>query len=458
MKSQAGFTHIALVLVLVLSAIIGVAVIQNKTDFLAKAAPLTKGKPTPKPSPTPTPAPSVGPRAFPDTSNGIFIFNDQISSTTDALYKFAATHYVGAQKMTVSIIRKIRSYNPNFIHLHYRLGQQLGYRTADSSCNLTGSYVQIIDGDNWVTEWPGDSVVQDEWFYKYDGQRVYSCWDHYLMEIDNPAWRQWWSTQVLGQLQRNEADGVFADSYSIPNYFGDIYRPHLPIVDSTFEATWAAKEKAFTDYIRSRFAGKYYWIPNIGSYTTTRDPSDYSGVDGGFIEGFVEGGAGRYYPDFDWKLQLNRILGLENKSKIMILQSYPDPANVNERMYILGSYLLIKGNKTYLNMEKGNIEWYPEYQINLGLATQPIPTQIDSFLDPSGLYKRNYQKGVVYVNPTSTSKTVNLGSTFYQAVPIGGGIVPSDGILPTTWKVNYTPVTSITLSPNQAAVLLNTAP
>jgi hypothetical protein len=62
------------------------------------------------------------------------------------------------------------------------------------------------------------------------------------MELDDTGWRAWWSGQLIRQLQDNEDDGVFADSYSIPNYFGGsdleygiMGRVHLD--DGTFRDT-----------------------------------------------------------------------------------------------------------------------------------------------------------------------------------------------------------------------------
>ena len=64
-------------------------------------------------------------RSFPDTTDGIFVFNDQLATwdMTEAQFQFAATHYVGSQKLIVSATRHLRQYNPNFLVLHYRLGQ-----------------------------------------------------------------------------------------------------------------------------------------------------------------------------------------------------------------------------------------------------------------------------------------------------------------------------------------------
>lgn len=94
-------------------------------------------------------------RPWPDTSDRVYVFNDQIADgiTTQQAY-FAATHYVGCQKIVRSLADWLRIYNPNFLVLHYRLGLGLGYRAPDQNGNPTGAWLMIIEGNGWVREWP----------------------------------------------------------------------------------------------------------------------------------------------------------------------------------------------------------------------------------------------------------------------------------------------------------------
>ena len=401
-------------------------------------------------------------RSFPNTSEGIFVFNDQLATwgMTEAQYQFAATHYAGTQKILRDDARHLRQYNPNFLVLHYRLGQALGHSTPDAACQPTTDYFSIIDGNAWVQEWPGEANVQENWFFHYNSSRVFSCdWGHYLTELNDASWREWWSTQVISQLIANEDDALFADSYSPPNYFGHCaYNPCLPDVDAAFEQQWADREYAFTGYIQSRFASRWKWLPNIGALITSRDPSDYSNLDGAMIEGFAEWGYGNYFDQADWELQQNRLLALIRADKIIIGQTYPDETDVNERLFVLGAYLLIKGRYTYINLDTAmEPEWFPEYAIDLGSPIDPLPTEIATYLDPTWqVYVRHYAKGMVLVNPSDSARSINLGSTYYRVTPVGGGLVPEDGSAPGT--LNYTTVTSINLGANQAAIVLKALP
>jgi len=406
-------------------------------------------------------AASGGPvRRFPETTDGIFVFNDQIapSNLTDAQVRFAATHYVGSQKMRRSEARQLRRHNPNFLVLHYRLAQALGHSPADEDCNPTHNYISIVRGDEWVREWPADEQLEEQWFYHWNSSRVYCCdWGHYLMDIADPGWREWWSSHVIEELIANENDGVFADSFHVPNY-GFTWNPALPVVAPAFEAEWARRQHNFTDYMRRRFAGRWKWIPNIGGFITTRDPSDYANVDGVMIEGFAVSEHYRWLPMVDWELQMDRILPLLRADKILIAQSYPELSDVEERLFILSCYLLVKGRYTYINLDLGTApEWLPEYNIDLGPPKDPLPESISELLHPEwAVYARGYAKGMVLVNPTKTPREFDLGRTYYAVHPRGGGFVPKEGTAP--GSLSYRPVRTMTLGAHRGAVLLDERP
>ncbi|OGF67429.1 MAG: hypothetical protein A2Y62_18170 [Candidatus Fischerbacteria bacterium RBG_13_37_8] len=101
-------------------------------------------------------------------------------------------------------------------------------------------------------------------------------------------------------------------------------------------------------------------------------------------------------------------------------------------------------------------EWFPEYSIDLGSYTGSIPANTNALYHASWqVYRRNYENGIVLVNPSSSTRNINLGATYYRAVPQGGGYIPSDGQIPPAWVVTYTAVTSVSLPPISAAILMN---
>lgn len=418
---------------------------------------------TPSPTVTRTPPPTAA-RPWPDTTVGIHVFNDQLTQLrdlSDAQIAFAATHYVGTQKMVRSDADRLRTLNPNFLILHYRLGLGLGYRTVAAGCQPTGAYFYIIEGHNWVQEWPGEEIVQPGWYFSWDGQpRVLNCdWGWYLMEIGAAPYRAWWIGEVLRQLAANDNDGLFADSLSVPNYLGyDHYMPPLPAIDAAFETAWATRIGEWIAWVKGQFGARYLLIPNAGSWVTTRDPTDYSGADGVMIEGFAEWDAGSPFDLADWQLQMERILGLTRLGKILILQSYTD-GSVADRTFLLANYLLVKGTRSYINLDTGlHPEWWPEYDIPIGGYVGAIPADVSALYDDAaGVYRRVYTNGLALVNPGAETRTVALGGTRYLATPVGGGDVPADGDI-SAWRVDYTAVTSVTLGPGRGAIVLDSRP
>ncbi|MBN1313682.1 MAG: hypothetical protein JXB30_19925 [Anaerolineae bacterium] len=402
-------------------------------------------------------------RPFPETTDGIHVFNSQLDAQemTEPQLEFAATHYVSAQNIFASDARRLRAHNPEFIVLSYRLGLGLGYQNMNNDCQPDGTWLEVIEGEKLLREYPEDP--QGDWFFEYEGQRVLLCdqgW--YVMDIGNPSWREYWYGEVLRQVQANMADGVFADSLIVPNYYGgDRFEPPLPVIDEAFENQWSGNIAEFIAHGQSGELADYHLIVNAGTWATGRDITDYSGADGVMIEGFGRWTEGDYFSvqDEDWQLQMNRILGLVNLDRTVLLQQYVDAANVEDRLFLLGSYLLVKGHHTYLDLELSTKpEWFPEYDIPVGKPIDEIPASISMLWRSDwNLYARAYSNGLVLVNPSDATQTADLKAAYYQAVPVGGGAVPLDGDI-SAWRVDYTPMTGVTLEPNQAALLIIEAP
>jgi len=465
-------------------------------------------------------------RCFPNTTNGIFTYSDQIDmdGLTNAQLQFFATNYVGGQKQTAAQAATLRALNSNFLVLHYRLSEFLGYGTCSSATPpvpTTNSPLPIVDtptgdwGLEWpwsdntttpqtiTTPWPGGAPSELSWYaganapvgsYTYSGSPwVYACGSqHFLMNIGDlspSGWPAFYSGLVLQEMQDNTDDGVFADSFSIPTLFGG-FTPSLPLqgTDPAFEQTWATNMHAFTDYMRTQFAGNYLWIPNVGDWVYASDPTDYTNVDGAMIEFFAEYGAGSGTPSFlapaDWATQMSRDISLANLNKIVIMQDYPSaaPSASYERLFDAASYLLVKGNYSYLNMNAtGPVQWWPEYNIPIGTPIEALPSTtgtstnaVAGFQMTSGsgatYYQRAYSNGIVLVNPAaSDTGLINLGQTYYMAVndpDPNQGVVPADGV--PTGQINYAAVSYVDLAPcptinqagsgNCAAILLSNAP
>jgi Bacterial Ig-like domain (group 3)/Hypothetical glycosyl hydrolase family 15/Domain of unknown function (DUF4214)/SdrD B-like domain len=417
---------------------------------------------------------------FPSTANGIHVFEDQLpTGLSNAMVQFIANHIDGTQKEQLSQTQQYRAINPDFTVLHYQLG------TGNSP------YDYIIN-NQWSSDWTYVNQ-QESWFahQTYSGEpqsasdlasgRVGNStgWDQ--ADIANTAWQQYTLNQVLQNIAATGSNGWFADSFTYgiggAGYTGTIPTRYQGTnaanpadwpggIDWTDQlANWAhAIETAFANYNAAN-GTDYQFIPNLDARVTSWEPNWYdnaSGVpfiDGAFLEGF-----GEYTDTSDWTFSMNQGLNLTDNGKIVIMQPYPsaDPstaAGQQQVNFYLGTYLLLKGNETYLNIDyNGGVQYYPQYELNLGTAVTPLQSNVSGYLW-NGVYRRNFQNGFVLVNPGSTTYTLNLGGT-YQLVQGTGGGPMTDADLDangnyTGGSLSYQAVSSITLAGGSAAIFLN---
>jgi hypothetical protein len=294
-------------------------------------------------------AEAVQQRPLPDTTYGVHVFDDQLQQgLTEAQLAFWTKRVAGTQKMMRSEADRLRAHDPGFFVLHYRLGMGLGYRSTSSGCNPDGGYLQIIDG-TWVQEWPGETSVAASWFESAAGQRRLQCqhgW--YLMDLDDPGWRTYWTESVIAQLEHNDADAVFADSLMVPTYLGG-WSPALAPYDPAFEEAWARRIERFMRFVKRRFGGQYLLIPNAGWWVTSRDSTDFAIADGMFIEGFGRDVWATFGHE-GWRIQADRVLGHAAADKVKQGAS-GHPRGANEPMMTGARDIQIKNDPTIVDRQ-----------------------------------------------------------------------------------------------------------
>ena len=392
--------------------------------------------------------------AFPDVEDAVGVFAEQLpSDMTEGQVEFAAKHYVGSQKLSLSITRKLRRYNPDFIVLHYHLGiwQQQPRHNF------------IVDGEHWGNDWQEVNQHEDWFWHNEKGERVRSSGDgKYLMNITNPAFQEYWKTSITEQMKKGHYQGVFLDSSSIDLLQGEVSKSDTRLSkkaagDRVFAElggiTWREAYERFmtslTDFIeRSGFAS----IPNIGPRFTVWDKTDYyTTASGAFVENaFMTTNVA------DWRFAVEKILELTKRNKIVIFQPYlkNDP-DIERRMYFLSCYLLIKGRYSYINYFSNNhLSWYPEFNIRLGKPILSLD-RLDDLVD-AGVYRRQFERGEVYVNSTGSVRTVNLKKACWKVIPQGGGPVSRQG--QASGNLEYKEVSEIVLAPWSGEILLYDRP
>jgi hypothetical protein len=390
---------------------------------------------------------------FPDTSASIGVLADQLpNGMTAGQQQFAATHFVGSQKLTLALSKPLRAINPNFIVLHYHLAMWQSAPGVDF----------IIDGKNWGNDYYGTVNQHEDWFWhNAANMRVASVIDKkLLMNITNAGFQGYWIDSLTQQVQAGAYDGIFLDSASPALLQGEVGASDgrllgtgakdnpIPELDGkTFIQAWEQWISVLDIALKSRGIPL---IPNTGEFITSWDNTNYGLTAGIFSEGF----ANPSFAESDWKAATNALLALAAKGKVMILQNYLLGSTdvIAQRLYYLGNYLLVKGARSYLDYfsAAGPLEWYPEWELDLGLAQKTGATVLDLLQD--GVYRRDFEKGVVLVNPSASKVTVALGATLQRVDPQGGGPIDAAGSKP--GSISVTPVTSVDVAAHGAVILL----
>ncbi|HEY1957270.1 MAG TPA: putative glycoside hydrolase [Polyangiaceae bacterium] len=392
-------------------------------------------------------------RSYPDTNATIALLVDQLPTMSQAQMQFATSHYVGTEKQLLPVTKQLRALNPNFLVLHYHLCM---WQSAPAT-NF------IIDGGTWGNDYP--TVTSNEtWFWhNANNERVTSSADaKLLMNVTVPAFTQYWEQSLEQQVADGDYDGIMFDSASPSLLQGECggsgtgQDPRLAgtAAKDTFQelgnTSWIKAWQTWIAKLNGDLAAKGIpLIPNTSAFVTGWDNTDYTMTAGAFVEGFADRG----FVASDWQASTNELLKLASLDKIMILQNYlSDASDVATRMYYLGNYLLVKGHHTYLDyFAAGPLEWYPEWGADLGAPTTPATTDVSALLT-NNVYRRDFAKGSVLVNPTASSVTVALGGTYQEVTPSGGGAVDASGNPPGT--LTMTAVTQVTLAPTTAAIVL----
>jgi hypothetical protein len=394
---------------------------------------------------------AAGGRLFPDTSTRIGVLADQLpAGMSDAQIRFAAMHYVGSQKLTLDLSRPLRAINPGFLVLHYHLAM---WQSAPNVAFIT-------DGNQWGNDYTEVNRHETWFWHNAQQQRVASTQDaKLLMNVSDPGFREYWRESLMRQVPRGDYDGVFFDSASPdllqwearapidPRLLGDGVRTNR--FDELGGTSWiSAWQDWISDLDRALATQGIPLIPNVGTLTTTWDNTDYSLTAGVFCEGYLD-------PRFtteDWKAAADQIVRLVGRGKIVILQNYlPSAADVNRRRFLLASYLLVKGSRTYVSYFSASpFEWYPEWGIDLGPAQTTAMKIAD--LSWNGLYRRDFAKGVVLVNPTTTAVRVDLGGTLKRVQFTGGGAVGRDGTV--TGRIEMLQSSTVEIGPKSAEIFL----
>ncbi len=395
---------------------------------------------------------------FPETTSKTRVIADKIDykvTLTPERIKFAAEKLAGTQKITVSTLRELRMYNPDFVSLHYHLA----FFASDAQV--------LLDGHTWGSDFEPIKNNEDAFMHSGpDRQRVMDhVWGAYLMNITNEDWYIHLKNNVISQAKAAECDGVFLDSYntSVIPYFTKNKYPEFEktnardfINEELGGLTWIqASERYMRRLTKDLNEAGLKCLPNIGNLITGWDNTDYSIADGGMAEQALDWQD--QYTQNEWKMGMNSLLKLINMDKIIFIQAHlKSDTDYQGRLYRLGNYLLLRGKYTYITYYDTNedvrFKYYPEFDVDVGAPVTSAKKDIEE-LKAGDLYVREFEKGIVVVNSHDTQAYSYEVPEGYKKVEVtGGGTVRFDGTI--NGYASYVDISGTVEVPAKSALIL----
>jgi len=356
------------------------------------------------------------------TSPGV-LFNREIFQ-----YKTSQTTAAQAARYSVVVlnaadaphIATLRAENPHILIFMYQSALQS--QTADPT------------GITTCTPYGTDNTSHPTWFLTDPLlRRIYDKGypTNYLMDVGNPAYQQACISHADQQAQALGFNGVFFDDVTANALWA--FPPGESSPKYPNMAAWQSAMSSWVSYAASHSSLPI--IANLGGTTVTpglwqKWASQFYGA---MEESWTDGGAGLAQQVPDWPAKLANVAWSEAHGKVVLLHSYNKTETGNT--YGLASMLLVAGGHTsYATAAtyQGAETWYPEYS-----TAQLLGSPLGSYSRRSnGVYERQFQNGVVLVNPTLSS---------VRSFSIGGGAYSGSGL---------TNVSSVSLGPTSGLVLL----
>jgi hypothetical protein len=296
-------------------------------------------------------------------------------------------------------VSKIIALNPNIMIIGYR-----DIMAMHTSC------------EDWA-----EVNAHEYWFlHDVNGNRlVHKKYGWYAMDVGNEGWREHYANFVKAKLDAYpNFDGVFADDvWEWYDYRNQEFTVDASLIPREIPQRWHNDMVEMIQYVKNTIGNKFL-VLNTNEWT-----GEYLAyADGMMMEGFVHPSwygvdSFRQNPLSD----IDALAKLSNTGKYILAHSgamIPDNPTQTDldkahkiMLYCLSAYLLgVNGLKASFgwngfNSGDGSHGYCPEFDAPLGFP-------VNQYYSVGSVYARDFRKGMVLVNPTTSPYTVDLDSEY----------------------------------------------
>jgi hypothetical protein len=306
-------------------------------------------------------------------------------------------------------MHRYRAANPSILALLYKEA------IYSDSANRRGGRSRANPGA--VGYAPADTQHPDWFLLDSAGQRIHrrGTPTYVLMDIGNAGYQQAWARNAIRAARRDGWDGVFADDLSLS--LPDVSARPARYPD---DAAWRAAVLSFVQAVGTQLHAAHLLL-----FTNTASGVTYplawrallTWVDGTMEEGWMRPTTEHGQPlatlDGAWPRQLDELTAAEARGKYFLAELPADASDVQAIRYGLATYLLgASGLSSY------DVSGSPPYTAPVWL--EPDYTDARRLGAPhgtywvlaSGVFRRDFARGSVLVNPWTRARTVRLGSAY----------------------------------------------
>ncbi len=306
-------------------------------------------------------------------------------------------------------ISKFRAANPNIKVLVYKdLSSARSYAVEDGV-----DHEYLPSGVGYVYAMQN----HPEWFLTDDdGNHLeYSGYsEHWQMDVGNSEYQEYWSDQVVNELQDKDWDGVLMDNalFTADTYHAGVF-PKNYKTNQSFQDAYKSMLAVIKTKLDLKHKKGIANMANARLYSGLWD-SYLEHMHGGFDEWWLVFGKNNYLQDYSegMSVQIGEVSSAESQGKIALVQPHSGVNDEQGFYYAFASYWLVNEGNAYFSEQevtdayKNPSPWRKEYEWNFGKAA-------GSYYElGTRVYRRDFTRAIVIVNANSTgSVKIDLNKT-----------------------------------------------
>lgn len=316
-------------------------------------------------------------------------------------------------------------------------------RAANPRLKVIAYHNGIFDNDgqadhpsNWYLRDASGSLIRSD----VDREGV---GDNILMNPANAGVQDLALRECQRKVVSKNLDGCYFDSLGAGNLNNLSGRPINPATGNVYTATeWLATTTAFATTMNEGLSGTWVAVNGLNNGGVYFGPDDSSrlllAADAGNAEGWLRGAhhaVGSFRSEADWERDVHMLVhaGRRGKSVIAMTKVWVSATSQQLdalRRYVYASFLLGTNGNQFLYFNPGSTGRPPSAH---RYDRVDIGSPLAAYAKVGGVYQRPFTGGLVVVNPTDTTKTIDLVSQYRT--------------------LDEVTVSSLTLTPNTGEIL-----